>query len=103
MARSFAARIGLRSRAALDPPSAADGVAIYGFGLRSCAWVLLVRTRAFLSDALDASDSVFFIDDFVDGLSLTAFEARYAVTGESEPIRAVNLVSARLQRSISPA
>jgi hypothetical protein len=55
---------------------------IYGFGLRSCAWVLLVRTRAFLSDALDASDSVFFIDDFVDGLSLTAFEARYAVTGE---------------------
>jgi transposase len=66
----------------LDPPSAADGVAICGFGLQSFAWVLLVRTRAFLSDALDASDSVFFIDDFVDGLSLKAFETRYAVTGE---------------------
>jgi transposase len=37
---------------------------------------------AHLSEALDASDSVFFIDDFVDGLSLKAFEARYAVTGE---------------------
>ena len=35
-----------------------------------------------LSEALDASDSVFFIDDFVDGLSLKSFEARYAVTGE---------------------
>jgi hypothetical protein len=56
--------MGRRSRAALDPPSAANGVAIYGFGLRSCAWELLVRTRTFLSDALDASDSVSFIDDF---------------------------------------
>lgn len=37
---------------------------------------------AHLSDALDASDPVFFIDDFVDGLSLKSFEARYAVTGE---------------------
>ncbi len=35
-----------------------------------------------LSDALDESDSVFFIDDFVDGLSLKSFEARYSVTGE---------------------
>jgi transposase len=35
-----------------------------------------------LSDALDEGDSVFFIDDFVDGLSLKSFEARYSVTGE---------------------
>lgn len=35
-----------------------------------------------LSEALDASDSIFFIDDFVDGLSLKAFEARYAGTSK---------------------
>jgi transposase len=35
-----------------------------------------------LSEALDEGDSVFFIDDFVDGLSLKSFEARYSVTGE---------------------
>jgi len=35
-----------------------------------------------LSDALDAGDSVFFIDDFVEGVELDAFEERYAVAGE---------------------
>ena len=35
-----------------------------------------------LSEALDAGDSVFFIDDFVEGLDLESFEARYAVMGE---------------------
>jgi transposase len=37
---------------------------------------------AHLSDALDADDPAFFINDFVEGLKLTAFEARYAVAGE---------------------
>jgi len=37
---------------------------------------------AHLRDALDASDPVFFIDDFVEGLDLLAFESRYAATGE---------------------
>ena len=35
-----------------------------------------------LRDALDPSDPVFFIDDFVEGLDLEAFEAAYAATGE---------------------
>ena len=35
-----------------------------------------------LSDALDAGDPAFFINDFVEGLDLVAFEARYAVAGE---------------------
>jgi transposase len=35
-----------------------------------------------LSEALDPSDSVFFIDDFVGGMDLEAFEERYAVAGE---------------------
>jgi transposase len=35
-----------------------------------------------LSEALDAGDSVFFIDDFVEGVELDAFEERYAVAGE---------------------
>ncbi|MBW2424333.1 MAG: transposase [Deltaproteobacteria bacterium] len=35
-----------------------------------------------VSEALDASDPVFFIDDFVEGLELKSFEARYSVTGE---------------------
>ena len=35
-----------------------------------------------LSEALDAGDSVFFIDDFVEGLELQAFEERYSVAGE---------------------
>jgi transposase len=35
-----------------------------------------------LSEALDASDPAFFIDDFVEGVALAAFEERYAVTGE---------------------
>ena len=35
-----------------------------------------------LSEALDPSDSVFFIDDFVGGMDLDAFEERYAVAGE---------------------
>ncbi len=35
-----------------------------------------------LSDALDADDSAFFINDFVEGLELEAFEERYAATGE---------------------
>ena len=34
-----------------------------------------------LSEALDAGDSVFFIDDFVEGVGLDAFEERYAVAG----------------------
>jgi transposase len=37
---------------------------------------------AFVDDALDPSDPVFFIDDVVDGLDLTALEQRYAVAGE---------------------
>jgi transposase len=37
---------------------------------------------AHLSDALDASDPVFFIDDLVEGLELKSFESRYSVTGE---------------------
>ncbi len=35
-----------------------------------------------LSEALDADDPAFFINDFVEGLDLVAFEARYAVAGE---------------------
>jgi transposase len=35
-----------------------------------------------LSDALDADDSAFFINDFVEGLELQAFEERYAALGE---------------------
>jgi transposase len=35
-----------------------------------------------LSDALDADDPAFFINDFVEGLKLDAFEQRYAATGE---------------------
>ncbi len=37
---------------------------------------------AHLSDALDPSDPVFFINDFVEGLDLDAFEGRYAPMGE---------------------
>jgi transposase len=37
---------------------------------------------AHLSDALDPGDPVFFINDFVEGLDVTVFEARYAPTGE---------------------
>ena len=37
---------------------------------------------AFVDDALDPSDPVFFIDDVVDGIDLTALEQRYAVGGE---------------------
>jgi transposase len=37
---------------------------------------------AFVDDALDPSDPVFFIDDVVEGLELTALEQRYAVLGE---------------------
>jgi len=37
---------------------------------------------AHLSEALDSDDPAFFINDFVDGLDLMAFEARYAVVGE---------------------
>jgi len=37
---------------------------------------------AHLSDALYADDPAFFINDFVDGLDLMAFESRYAVVGE---------------------
>jgi transposase len=35
-----------------------------------------------LRDALDPADPVFFVDDFVEGLDLTAFEERYASAGE---------------------
>jgi transposase len=37
---------------------------------------------AHLSEGLDPSDSVFFIDDVIEGLDLTAFEQRYSVNGE---------------------
>jgi transposase len=37
---------------------------------------------AHLSEALDADDPAFFINDFVEGLDLTPFESRYAVAGE---------------------
>jgi transposase len=37
---------------------------------------------AFVDDALDPSDPVFFIDDVVDGLELLALERRYATMGE---------------------
>jgi len=37
---------------------------------------------AFVEDALDPSDPVFFISDAVDALDLTPLEARYAVLGE---------------------
>ena len=35
-----------------------------------------------LSEALDADDSAFFINDFVEGLELDAFAERYAASGE---------------------
>ena len=38
---------------------------------------------AHLSEALDPGDPVFFIDDFVEGLDLTAFEEQYAASGEN--------------------
>jgi Transposase domain (DUF772) len=37
---------------------------------------------AFVDDALEARDPVFFIDDVVDGLELGTLEQRYAVMGE---------------------
>jgi transposase len=37
---------------------------------------------AFVSDALDASDPAFFIDDVVDSLDLKRFEERYSTDGE---------------------
>jgi transposase len=37
---------------------------------------------AHLSEALDADDPAFFINDFVEGLDLMTFEGRYAVAGE---------------------
>jgi transposase len=36
----------------------------------------------FVGDALDPSDPVFFVDDAVEGLDLTAFEQHYEVRGE---------------------
>ena len=36
---------------------------------------------AFVDDALDPSDGVFFVDDVVDGIDLTTLEQRYAVGG----------------------
>jgi transposase len=35
-----------------------------------------------LSEALDSDDPAFFINDFVEGVDLVAFEERYAATGE---------------------
>jgi hypothetical protein len=49
---------------------------------------------AHLSDALDASDPVFFIDDLVEGLELKSFESRYSVTGE----RALSCCSLRVTK-----
>ena len=37
---------------------------------------------AFVDDALDPSDPVFFVDDVLEGLELTALEQRYAVLAE---------------------
>jgi transposase len=37
---------------------------------------------AYLSEALDPSDPVFFLNDLVEGLDLSGFEARYGVMGE---------------------
>jgi transposase len=37
---------------------------------------------AYVGDSLDPSDPVFFVDEAVDALNLTAFEARYAQVGE---------------------
>jgi transposase len=37
---------------------------------------------AFVGDALDPADPVFFVDDVVEGLDLEAFERRYSVRGE---------------------
>jgi transposase len=37
---------------------------------------------AFVDDVLEPSDPVFFIDDVVDGMELSALEQRYAVLGE---------------------
>lgn len=37
---------------------------------------------SFVGDALDPGDPVFFVNDVVEGLDLTAFERRYAVMGE---------------------
>jgi hypothetical protein len=42
---------------------------------------------AFVDDALDPSDPVFFIDDVVDGLDLSALEQRDAVLAEPRMIR----------------
>ena len=36
----------------------------------------------FVGDALDPSDPVFFVDDLIEGLDLSAFERRYGVMGE---------------------
>jgi len=37
---------------------------------------------AFVGDALDPADPVFFVDDAVEGMDLGAFEARYSAVGE---------------------
>src|SRR5208337_3361221 len=36
----------------------------------------------FVGNALDPSDPVFFVDDLIEGLDLSAFERRYGVMGE---------------------
>ena len=37
---------------------------------------------AFVGEALDASDPVFFVDDLIEGLDLRSFEGRYEALGE---------------------
>jgi transposase len=37
---------------------------------------------AYVGEALDASDPVFFVDDLIEGLDLRSFEGRYEVLGE---------------------
>jgi len=37
---------------------------------------------AYLAEALDSSEPAFFVNDLVEGLELSAFEARYAALGE---------------------
>jgi len=59
-------------------------MAVMGDGIRfkACEQQQGQLLPGFVGDALDPSDPVFFVDDLVEGLDLSAFEARYDALGE---------------------
>jgi hypothetical protein len=53
-----------------------------GIRFKACEQQQGQLLAGFVGDALDPSDPVFFVDDLVEGLELSAFEARYDTLGE---------------------